>query len=88
MNKIGRNDPCPCGSGKKYKKCCGDESKKRTFNATVLPSSKIQMPTSITSGKSLLGRVSSAVNSLTKIAEAHTKTPPPSTPEENHQDNK
>jgi len=22
-NKIGRNDPCPCGSGKKYKKCCG-----------------------------------------------------------------
>ena len=21
--KIGRNDPCPCGSGKKYKKCCG-----------------------------------------------------------------
>lgn len=23
--KIGRNDPCPCGSGKKYKKCCLDE---------------------------------------------------------------
>ena len=22
MEKIGRNDPCPCGSGKKYKKCC------------------------------------------------------------------
>ncbi len=22
-NKIGRNDPCPCGSGKKYKQCCG-----------------------------------------------------------------
>jgi hypothetical protein len=22
MDKIGRNDPCPCGSGKKYKKCC------------------------------------------------------------------
>lgn len=22
MSKIGRNDPCPCGSGKKYKKCC------------------------------------------------------------------
>ena len=22
-NKSGRNDPCPCGSGKKYKKCCG-----------------------------------------------------------------
>jgi hypothetical protein len=21
---VGRNDPCPCGSGKKYKQCCGD----------------------------------------------------------------
>ncbi len=25
--KVGRNDDCPCGSGKKYKKCCGAESK-------------------------------------------------------------
>ncbi|MBK9921634.1 MAG: SEC-C domain-containing protein [Elusimicrobia bacterium] len=23
VKKIGRNDACPCGSGKKYKKCCG-----------------------------------------------------------------
>jgi preprotein translocase subunit SecA len=22
-DKVGRNDPCPCGSGKKYKRCCG-----------------------------------------------------------------
>lgn len=26
-NKIGRNDPCPCGSGKKYKKCCLESGK-------------------------------------------------------------
>ncbi len=25
--KIGRNEPCPCGSGKKYKRCCGDPTK-------------------------------------------------------------
>ena len=25
QKKIGRNDPCPCGSGKKYKYCCGKE---------------------------------------------------------------
>ncbi|MCX5999137.1 MAG: SEC-C metal-binding domain-containing protein [Chloroflexi bacterium] len=25
--KVGRNDPCPCGSGKKYKKCCGNAAK-------------------------------------------------------------
>jgi hypothetical protein len=24
--KIKRNDPCPCGSGKKYKKCCMDKA--------------------------------------------------------------
>ncbi|MBQ7721705.1 MAG: SEC-C domain-containing protein, partial [Kiritimatiellae bacterium] len=23
FKKVGRNDPCPCGSGKKFKKCCG-----------------------------------------------------------------
>lgn len=23
QDQAGRNDPCPCGSGKKYKKCCG-----------------------------------------------------------------
>jgi len=23
VKKVGRNDPCPCGSGKKHKKCCG-----------------------------------------------------------------
>ena len=25
VEHVGRNDPCPCGSGKKYKKCCGKE---------------------------------------------------------------
>jgi len=27
MVKIGRNDPCPCGSGQKYKRCCLDKQK-------------------------------------------------------------
>jgi hypothetical protein len=30
--KIGRNDPCPCGSGKKYKKCCGRIKPKRELD--------------------------------------------------------
>ena len=29
MDKIGRNDPCPCGSGKKYKQCCLHEGDAR-----------------------------------------------------------
>jgi SWIM/SEC-C metal-binding protein len=24
QKRVGRNDPCPCGSGKKYKKCCAE----------------------------------------------------------------
>lgn len=30
LKKTGRNDPCPCGSGKKYKKCCYDLHRSRT----------------------------------------------------------
>jgi len=29
VKKVGRNDPCPCGSGKKYKKCCGRHLKEK-----------------------------------------------------------
>ena len=30
--KIGRNDPCPCGSGKKYKKCCLESGEFETMH--------------------------------------------------------
>ena len=33
MAKIGRNQPCPCGSGKKYKKCCLNKSKSDSLSA-------------------------------------------------------
>lgn len=34
--KVGRNDPCPCGSGKKYKQCClqKSDSAAKTYTAT------------------------------------------------------
>lgn len=31
--KVGRNEPCPCGSGKKYKKCCWRKDQRTTVNA-------------------------------------------------------
>lgn len=34
--KIGRNSPCPCGSGKKYKKCCEDNEKNISRNVSNL----------------------------------------------------
>jgi hypothetical protein len=36
--KVGRNDPCPCGSGKKYKKCCLDKTQ---LQAMAAPSSEL-----------------------------------------------
>lgn len=40
--KTGRNDPCPCGSGKKYKNCCVDKPirKPLPFKATLLSKPK------------------------------------------------
>lgn len=40
-SKVGRNDPCPCGSGKKYKQCCWNKRlplSKRKFKAKVISS--------------------------------------------------
>ena len=36
MQKVGRNDPCPCGSGKKFKKCCEEKVAKKKFSAELL----------------------------------------------------
>jgi hypothetical protein len=53
MKEVGRNDPCPCGSGKKYKKCCAQKSpmERRTFKP--LKASEIQ---------SKIGRIAGALS--------------------------
>jgi len=38
--KIGRNDPCPCGSGKKYKKCCGKGRRMTAEIPNLMPESQ------------------------------------------------
>jgi methionyl aminopeptidase len=49
--KIGRNAPCPCGSGKKYKKCCGIQEEKKPADNIVLYARKhnikLKSPTDI-----------------------------------------
>jgi Flp pilus assembly protein TadD len=35
LSKVGRNDPCPCGSGKKYKKCCMAKDEKASASANA-----------------------------------------------------
>ena len=50
MAKVGRNDPCPCGSGKKYKRCCIDADRSREREDRLF---------------SKLGRISSIVDAST-----------------------
>jgi len=47
-----RNDPCPCGSGKKYKKCHGAPKEPKKFTASVLSSGDSK-------ASSIMGRISS-----------------------------
>lgn len=40
MEKAGRNDPCPCGSGKKFKKCCESKMGGKKFSAHKIEDQK------------------------------------------------
>jgi len=44
--KVGRNDPCPCGSGKKYKKCCLNKRTEQQ-HLSVPSSDRIELPSSV-----------------------------------------
>ena len=41
MTKAGRNDPCPCGSGKKFKKCCELPKQRKILSASILSSGAV-----------------------------------------------
>jgi len=72
MNKTGRNDPCPCGSGRKYKKCCLAE----TFVQVGKEESIRKLPVD----DLLEFHTTDTFQDLTKTINAH-KDQPPKTPE-------
>jgi hypothetical protein len=43
MEKVGRNDPCPCGSGQKFKKCCEAKAQKRSIGSAQILSGAHKM---------------------------------------------
>ena len=43
MEKTGRNDPCPCGSGKKFKKCCESKAVKKSIGSAQVLSGANKM---------------------------------------------
>ena len=46
MKKIGRNDPCPCGSGKKFKKCCESKMIGKRFMASKIDTTGLMQKSS------------------------------------------
>lgn len=64
MKEVGRNDPCPCGSGKKYKKCCVQKSQMERRTFSQLNTSEIQ---------SKIGRIAGA---LSRINQENTPEEP------------
>lgn len=67
MNKIGRNDPCPCGSGKKFKKCCEQKGKTKALDPERV--SFQQTPSSAGKVSSLFQRAKSVMPSENKNAD-------------------
>lgn len=67
MNKTGRNDPCPCGSGKKFKKCCEPKGKTKALDPERV--SLQQAPLSAGKISSLFQRAKSVVPSENKSEE-------------------
>lgn len=60
MNKLNRNDPCPCGSGYKYKKCLQAAKQKSSLKGKAQVISAAKDPVKIS-------RVMSAMNSLSGL---------------------
>ena len=54
VNKAGRNDTCPCGSGKKYKKCCELKLQKSRGNTLLLVIVGLLMAAGVATGISSL----------------------------------
>jgi hypothetical protein len=68
MEKVGRNDPCPCGSGKKFKKCCEEKVTKKKFEAQVITEKKEE--------------ITDKAHSLSaRFFQKRPETPPAATPE-------
>lgn len=42
VEKVGRNDPCPCGSGRKYKQCCTNKDHERLLRSSTVPGKTIE----------------------------------------------
>jgi hypothetical protein len=78
MEKVGRNDPCPCGSGKKFKKCCELKTARRSIgSAQIMTGGAGKM-------SSLFNRRVTAIQAPKKAEEAPPAPSEETPPDEKH----
>ena len=77
--KTGRNDPCPCGSGKKYKKCClaSDQEASSRREAVTLPPPSSSAPLRTVPSLAQQHPEPAEPAAAARAAEAPTLAPPP-----------
>lgn len=68
--KVGRNDPCPCGSGKKWKKCCGVQVEQPVAAPEVLVHADIQALATLFGARRYLELEARALDLIRKFPEA------------------
>jgi len=64
MAKIGRNDPCPCGSGRKFKRCCLGKQQTAGTNLTEVQQAQISLQNSISTIQKAAAQGVQKVNEL------------------------
>ena len=77
MHKTGRNDPCPCGSGKKFKHCCQNQQRVTSVNQVAIPDSKISAALHLASEYFNVGQVDEAValcQRILQLSPEHAET--------------
>ena len=71
-DEVGRNDPCPCGSGKKYKKCCmGKAAPRRPAPAAKRPGVREQLQAA--AGHAQAGRLEQAEQAYEQVLAARAE---------------
>jgi Flp pilus assembly protein TadD len=75
--EVGRNDPCPCGSGKKYKRCCGGKQEQVVLAARPSPAlrQRLQALSQAALVKWNSGRWADAIPIMMKIARLDPNSP-------------
>ena len=74
--KVGRNDPCPCGSGKKYKNCCMNQNRPKGSAKRKISAKVLTVPKTVNLMERTYGQALEATEKGVQPQEEKTQEPP------------